>query len=417
MASIRSAASGVRLTRLSWAARRFPKHRACGLLASLTFDSGDVTVNFGGGLGRGATCFLLIAAAILATSTQLAAAIPSGAGSASATPAPGLDTEEANLRDALARAQENDHRDALAAFRAVVASPNFPEMTSAERHAALFTFGLELIDAGDYAQAHAMLKQSTALDEATGLDWYERLDASARSGDDADSLLVLTTIATRWPASLDQISDRFIGRLTGPKRADKALAAARFDALSALANAGWKPADPALDADQIWLQLIAMQLARGQLNQAKSVAKSLVTPMAVVEMRSDKAFDAIVQGDPDRYALTEVMSARLGGLRAAVKAAPNDLGAANALSVELFIQNHPDEALSFIDGILAKATPPGVSLSTADSDRLIWILNVRAKVLVVLGRDDEALIALAKAARRPENGAMNVSQTLNLGQM
>src|SRR5258708_12052027 len=50
------------------------------------------------------------------------------------------------------------------------------------------------------------------------------------------------------------------------------------------------------------------------------------------------------------------------------------------------------------------------------NDNLIWILNNRAIALGGLGRRDEELELLIRAARRPEHGDPNVSQAINLGQ-
>jgi tetratricopeptide (TPR) repeat protein len=50
------------------------------------------------------------------------------------------------------------------------------------------------------------------------------------------------------------------------------------------------------------------------------------------------------------------------------------------------------------------------------NDDLIWILNNRAIALGGLGRRDEELELLIRAARRPEHGDPNVSQAINLGQ-
>ncbi|MGA8277665.1 MAG: hypothetical protein WB784_05680 [Rhodanobacteraceae bacterium] len=45
----------------------------------------------------------------------------------------------------------------------------------------------------------------------------------------------------------------------------------------------------------------------------------------------------------------------------------------------------------------------------------VWILDNRSRALQGLGRWDDAVTQLRKASRRPENGAINVSQALNLG--
>ncbi len=249
------------------------------------------------------------------------------------------------------------------------------------------------------------------MDEANGVDWYERLDAASRLGDDADSLFALTTIAERWPASLDRINARFIVGLEVRSHKDAALAEPLYKTLSALSGAGWKNNDPSLDADELWLNLIEMLLARDKTGVAIAVAKNLETPEAIVALRSDKTFDPVVGDAPARTALVSAMTARLATLRALVKATPMDLAAAEALGNELISQNKPAEALAFFDETIAKA-------STMDHrDRLIWLLDGRSQALAMLGRDDEALSALAKAARRPEDGGPNVSQVLNLGVM
>ncbi|MGH7023675.1 MAG: hypothetical protein ACREEB_08805 [Caulobacteraceae bacterium] len=348
-------------------------------------------------------------------STSQADAVPLSADGASVPSASLLDAERQGLRDAFARLTENDNTRAIAAFRVVVESPSFAELTSQEQHAALLSYGVLSLGAGDFAKAHALLKQATSLDEAIGVDWFERLDAAGRIGDDADSLFVLSTIAVRWPASLDQINDRFIVSLFYRTHAKKDLAEARYTALSALSDAGWTSHDQTALADDMWLDLIQMLLERDKVDAAGAVAGRLVTPVAIVKMRVDKMFDPIVRDRANSFAVTSVMATRLASLRAAAKAAPNDVEAAAALGLELISQNRPGEALAFLDDVAAKAAPDsGEPLSNTDS--LIWVLNERADALTLLGRDDEALTTLAKAASRPEHGEPNTSQILNLGE-
>jgi tetratricopeptide (TPR) repeat protein len=372
----------------------------------------------GGGRGLGLSTLPVLIAIFLTASPGPTSATPQDPSGASSPPASALDLERENLRAAVARVQDNDNRNAETLLRAVVASPSFTDLTSDERHSALYFYGILLIASGDYAQAHAMLEKSTSMDETNGLDWHERLDAAARLGDDADSLYALATIADRWPTSLDQISARFIVSLDSRTRKSAGLTDARYKALSALANAGWRSTDPSSDADQLWLDLIEMLVAHGKTGVALAVAKNLDTPMAIVAMRADKAFDSVTSDDSALPAVTSVMASRLATLRSAAKAAPNDLLAAYVLADELISQNRPAEALSFVDETMARATATPTAASKMDNqDHLIWVMNSRSDALVMLGRDDEALATLAKAARRPEDGGPNVSQVLNLGQM
>jgi tetratricopeptide (TPR) repeat protein len=111
------------------------------------------------------------------------------------------------------------------------------------------------------------------------------------------------------------------------------------------------------------------------------------------------------------------MAAKLATLRAAADKAPNDLEIATALANELLSQDRPAEALAVVDPAITGATPkaPSSAVSEADAAAVLWLMDARARALVLLGRDEDALATLAKAAKRPEGTGSNVSQTLNLG--
>jgi tetratricopeptide (TPR) repeat protein len=326
-----------------------------------------------------------------------------------------LDIDRTNLQSAIAWARENDHSAALAAVRPVVKSPDFPELTSEERHAALFLYGSELDDAGNPTEAHEALQKASSMDEANGDDWIERLDSAAKVHDDADCLFSLETIARRWPATLGQINDSYIGGLESSTRNNTALSEVWRTAFLTLADVGWEPSDPALNADDVWIDLIAALLATHQTDRAIAISKHIVEPLSFVEMWSDKRFDPIFQGDPSHFDILKIMAFRLSILRAKAKAAPDDVRVNRALVEEFINQNRPREALELADRMIAKASSFDQTTNAGALDPLSWLLDARARSLILLGRADDAVAMLEKAGLRPEVGGTNVSQNLNLG--
>ena len=75
-----------------------------------------------------------------------------------------------------------------------------------------------------------------------------------------------------------------------------------------------------------------------------------------------------------------------------------------------------DEVVAIADDVINRsADDKGSSLFTDFDDQYIWVLDQRSRALAALGRTQDAVAQWVRSTKHPEHGAVNVSQTLNLG--
>lgn len=188
--------------------------------------------------------------------------------------------------------------------------------------------------------------------------------------------------------------------------------------LEALFVAHWHPSDAFLSSDSLWLHLTEARLEKGDLAGAKEAASAVVTISSVVAMRIDKRFDAITSSDPSHFDIDVAFARDLAASRAAAAAAPDKLEGINQTATDLIITGKPADALAMLDKAIAEShLTEGKSQPFSDyADQINWTENNRAIALRNLGRIDESLEQLAKAATKSENGSPNVSQSINLAE-
>lgn len=320
---------------------------------------------------------------------------------------------EAELSEIERMARNDETVGLLDKVRAVVASPAFDRLNDDQRYFALSMLGSALYDAHDAGAANPVLVRASEMAQASGHIWLLRLYTTDDS-DKAMNLLCLVTIAERWPTAMGEVSKTYIAGLIRQSEGSAELKEMRFRLMQALRAANWPDDDATFTPDGVWLSLVREDLDRGSVHAAAAVAEAITDPLVLIELRIDRRYDQVRGELGDHLDIARAQGAELSRLRSYVAAHPDRLDALNALIMELIDQNRPVEALELIDNALAKAKLKPRVYADAD-DNLIWILNDRTTALQMLGRTDEALDAMTRAARLPENGAENVSQVINLG--
>ncbi len=331
----------------------------------------------------------------------------------------GIDDERHALADGVKATLDNDGRRGLEILKIVIAAPAFAQLTSDEQHTALFSAALDSLDVDDPQTSEDLLKRASVMPEAQGIDWHERLVASYNNADLADAALSFETIAQRWPATVIKVTDRAIFRMVDGVRKLKDGKERQFDLLSALDDVHWAPKDPFTDASRIWRDYIRDLMEKGAVHRAQAVVNNIRQPYVIVTMRTEQVFDPLVQAAPERFAVEAAMSRYLDSLRTTMSANPSSLTGVNRLAIGLLWDGRPEEALKLTDDALLKALPKNGSKSSfVDAeDDVIWTMDARSRALQLLGRSEEAAAQLERAARRPEDGRVNVSQAINLGQL
>lgn len=301
-----------------------------------------------------------------------------------------------------------------AALKTILADPAFLMLSDDERHVGYVLYGALLLDARDWDGAMTALRAATQMAQAGAFDWNLRLQAGFRLSDYADATISATRLAQHWPDKLSGYRDGAIFLLGRESQKIAGFGDSAREFLEALHAIKWKPIDGFGHADGLWLALMRIRLERGDVDGAKALAADLHDPVTFLEMRADRRFDAIVQADPARYDVMKGFEAELAERRTEAAAAPDKLEGINAVANLLRRLGRAGEALDAIDAALKRAETRPQPFADHD-DQINWTQDQRSQLLFLLGRDDEAVAALAKGAALKEDGnAVNVSQAINL---
>jgi len=355
--------------------------------------------------------FLPVVFLFVAFCTQATVALPDAHRPQS--PEAEADATRNAIRDAFFNIKNNDWDAAAAAFDAAIHSRGFATLPEELRYPTLLTAGQVAERAEKHAVAHALLVQATHSSQADAPAWHERLSAAYALSDDVDSGLCLTTIAQRWPGTLDQINssaiytlERRLGKLPDTSH--------QMAMLQALFDAHWLSDEG--EPSDFWRDLALLHLGKRDIDQAKLAAARVRSARIAISMRIDKRFDAVTLANPGAFDVDRIAATELETARADAKAAPDTLRPLVVLQGVLLNLRRFDEVVALGDAVIARASEDaGKSVYTDYDDRYVWVLDQRSRALAALGRSDDAIAQWERSTRHPENGEVNVSQVLNLG--
>ena len=322
----------------------------------------------------------------------------------------------AMIQQGFAKAQADDFKGAAAQLDSTIASPDFVAAPDALKRAAYLILAAARLQLGERKAAHDAAIKATGFADAAGEDWGLRF----LSADDADKTEVLTSlakVAEHWPDQLANVNSHYVNQILSETRNEPALKDLRLRAIDALNSDGWpKDALPG-DFDFKRIDLIEAYLDRGEVAKAAAVVKQIKSPYALARLRMNKRDDPVREGAGDQLQIAAADTAFVGALRDYAAAHPAKLKAVAALTRAMIHDGKPGEALVLIDQALAKASAaPKPEEAFADyADQINWLYDNRSDALILLGRVDEGLAAMAKGAGLKEHGNVNVSQTINLG--
>lgn len=334
-------------------------------------------------------------------------------------PAPVVTTPDAalqQLHEVIVHMEADDAVAADATIKRLIASPGFAQMQPLERYSGHMLHAAIAARNDDWPRAHKAMIEATAWPGAEPVAWEMRRYAAEMAEDKADVVRALTSVARLYPDQLDSYSHRYIASQAGLAEDLDERGELQFQFIDALFDADFDPR-PLIEPSTLWTTLAQGLLERGNTDRALKVAEKVTWPESVARMRVDRRFDPIVQDRLDRFDVLKAAEAMLEARRRAMAEAPRQLALVNGYADALMDLGRAEQALALIDEALAKAAPAdGGKAAYDDLEHLNWTLNSRATALGLLARDDEAVDALRRAARRPEGGRMNVSQAINLAQ-
>lgn len=297
---------------------------------------------------------------------------------------------------------ENRLEDALAIASAITAHPDFPLASDATRLAATYLIGLLNLELGHPDAAVTPLVTATTMNGATADHWIARIDAQERTGDRITAAHSLAEMIARFPGVATRLDPTYlIYMATDP---DPAMG---LELRAALLNSDWH--DPAESV--AWLLHVDELLASGALDRARAVVARITDPKDLVQIHAVHRYDRLTADLPP-LDIPAVFAAALAEHRREASAPDADLQAYQTLAFALFARGQLTEALTATDTALAL---PDAEVGSETWRSRTWVMDTRARVLMALGRGNDAAVQSQAAAARIEAGSTDLSQAINLG--
>jgi hypothetical protein len=325
------------------------------------------------------------------------------------------DWAEAAVRRSYAALDGGDAAEAARLARGLIESRGFAQLPGSNQYAAAMALARALAIAPGCAEAVPRARERAAANGAGGFEASMLLAQVYACDDFAGATPILADMIRRHPRAAAAITDAVIFNVGARLRDSESL---RF-----LTDGRWDH-DAWLDMSPLRLELVRAYLAEGRQSDALQAARDLAANSrtdagSLVVLLVDKTFDAVVAADPAAFAFETMMARQLDNAFADAAAAPDRLELVNALAEGLIVRNRGEEALLVIDDALARvrASRRDAPAFTDLDEALNWTHDARSRVLEMLGRNDEALKAMAEGADQAESGRTNVSQTFNYAAM
>lgn len=316
------------------------------------------------------------------------------------------------LAAAHARYEAGDFERAGPALGRAIDDLRFSKLERSEQQAVLSACAWSRARLGDLEGARELYTRAVSLGAVGPDDWYRLglIEIDLRHHDAA--AVALTRLTEGWPELLANIDPWFLQSLLHDTKPDSP---ARLGLMQALFDANWRSTNGA--ESNVWQQLALRRVIRGERDLARAPIQRVTDPHSIVAMRADKRFDGLI--DPQAWSYDVGLAARrwVERLRHDAASTPDRLAPRVQLSYALLTTGMHDELFALVDETIAAITgaAPGEQ-PFADLEEQVWLLNNRAIALRRLGRHEEALAELERASRLTEDGGVNVSQALNLGQ-
>jgi len=332
------------------------------------------------------------------------------AGCASVQPpprAPDVGAAKTTLAEAIAAVQRGELQSGQTRLRALISAADFSGLSGDDQHLALVTAAALAVQLSDLTEAKALLRRSTAMEQATAQECEERIDIAFQTRDAPEAIRSLTVLARRWPQALGDLNELYIDRLLWRETSPDV--ETRLDLLDALHRARWVPL--AFSLSPLWRDLTLLLLERKRFDRAREVAADITEPRSLISMRVDKRFDPVVSANPERFDIAKAQGEETRQLKEAAARSPRSLAVVERLLRSLSRAGRYAEAVQLADAAIREATSVGATAYDDADTFLSWIMYQRAHALQGLGRWQEAVNQLADAQLEGDL----VSQAINLG--
>ena len=306
--------------------------------------------------------------------------------------------------------------DATKALDEALQKPEFATLPKSDQYRTFLFASIAAQGREDYLGAHEFTVIATSYPDADQHVWIMRTRYAYWMDNYADAAKSLTTIAKQWPKSLEEIGDRTVGHIVHELGEDKKLAAEQLELIQALFGAGFTN-EWEMQPSTMWRELVLDALQHKDLKRAREVLKRINGVNTLINMRTDRRYDEIVQMEPKAFDVAAAAHAACKRWRQIVDANPRKLGPIVQYMYALLAVGSFQEVVTLSDRTLAKQAKGTREKPAFDdeADKLNWIHDLKASGLDGLGRWDEALAVQQKARDLREASEDKVSQAINLG--
>jgi tetratricopeptide (TPR) repeat protein len=318
---------------------------------------------------------------------------------------------------ALQLATDHEFARAEGVIQEIIHAKDFDRLPSTEQYRALTVAAKLAVNLKHPKLEFESRVRLVALPEATAQDRALRVDAAYRLQDTGEIIIGLTDLAKKNPERLDKSAEPFIIYWIGEGKR-KLPHSATLPLLQALYAAHWK-VEWNQEPSGFWRDLVLLLLEQHRLAEAVDVSTHITEEYAVISMRADRRFDAVVAAAPAHFDVDAAFKHNLQAFQSAAQQAPQSLAPQQAVADLLLEQQHDAASLAVADGMLAEIRSNSDPKQWYEdyAEQYVWILDNRSRALRRLGRWDEAVDQLKEASFVLNKSGENVSQVINLGEL
>ena len=304
-----------------------------------------------------------------------------------------------HLRSALESADKKDAAGARALVLSVIDDPAFDALDEPARHAALALAAQIAQQSNDFEQTHRFAVRATQSTEQSAEDWWTRLSSSIKIGDASDEAECLTVIVRRWGRNASMLSDTTVWQVVHDTI--HVNASARLELLNALYELRWQSSDGGQPGIW-WVELCRLLLELNRTPDAIRVASVVDDPSGIIAFRADLRFRPLLMSDRVNSNPRRAAKEEIEGLRKNAGESPRSLQASLRLMRAMTHSRLDAEALALAEEAVRRIDAAGDGPPPYDDGwRFGALLDARAAALTHLGRYDEAVQQLQRAAQLP----------------
>lgn len=249
----------------------------------------------------------------------------------------------------------------------------------------------------------------TSLKSASDHLWRIRLALELKDKRNAPAVDTIEAMAIQKPEALNAIPIRWLYRLNRDLKKDSKNSAPRLRMLATLSGPFYQPVEVA-SGDDFKFEYAGLLIDGGDKAGAVALFKQIQSPDILLRASVDPRLRDNFSSDFDGRSAVEQELARS---REVAASHASSLAAVLKVAAHLRHLGRAEESLATLEAARPDG-PQATSFTDLDEHRNWW-WDAMARSYQMLGRYDDAVIAFRRGIDAKEYGALNVSQTLNLG--